>query len=331
MAMELRLGSAKQFGTLGHCVLDEAVDIVDFEVEFHRRATQPIGADGAEIGIFVGEVEALAADGEFGMTDPAVVGFGEPIDFLGTEGPDIEIDRRGPAPNDEMRIHGLDFYRIAHSITLTVIFNYVTVRFIMSQGPDEQAIPKRGRPRSEAARQAILRTAHDMLVGEGLGRLTIEAVAERARVGKPTIYRYWRNAQELAMAALMAGEPAPQPTASIGQTREKLHRQMDNLLAIFATPRGRQIALTMAAAEPASEMAKAFRTRVMLEQREAGRVILTEAAAHGEIRLGADIETILDMLYAPVFYRLLVGHLPMSEEFGRAVVDNVWRALSASE
>jgi AcrR family transcriptional regulator len=208
------------------------------------------------------------------------------------------------------------------------MFNYVTVRFIMSQEPNEEHVPKRGRPRSEAARQAILRTAHDMLVTEGLGRLTIEAVAERAHVGKPTIYRYWKNAQELAMAALMADQPGAEPAATGGRTREKLYRQMDNLLAIFASPRGRQITLTMAAAEPDSEMAKAFRTRVMLEQREAGRAILTEAAARGEIQSGADMETILDMLYAPVFYRLLVGHLPLSEVFGRGVVDNVLRALA---
>lgn len=199
----------------------------------------------------------------------------------------------------------------------------------MSQEPNEEPIPKRGRPRSEAARQAILRTAHDMLVTEGLGRLTIEAVADRAHVGKPTIYRYWKNAQELAMAALMADQPGAEPAASGGRTREKLYQQMDNLLAIFATPRGRQIALTMAAAEPDSELAKAFRTRVMLEQREAGRTILAEAAARGEIQSGANMETILDMLYAPVFYRLLVGHLPLSEAFGRTVVDNVWRALTA--
>lgn len=326
--MEFLPGCTEQFGTLSECVFDEAVDILDLEMELDRRAAQPVGADGAEIGIFVGEVEALPADREFGVPDPAVNGLGQPIDLFGAEGPHIEIDRRGSALHDEMRTHGLDFHRIAHSITLTVIFNYVTVRFIMSQEPDEQATPKRGRPRSEAARQAILRTAHDMLVAEGLGRLTIEAVAERARVGKPTIYRYWKNAQELAMAALMVGEPGPEPSASSGRTREKLYRQMDNLLAIFSTPRGRQIALTMAAAEPDSEMAKAFRTRVMLEQREAGRAILAEAEAQGEIHPVADIETILDMLYAPVFYRLLVGHLPLSERFGRAVVDTVWRALS---
>jgi AcrR family transcriptional regulator len=199
----------------------------------------------------------------------------------------------------------------------------------MSQAPLTNASNNRGRPRSREAQAAILRAAHEILISDGLGRLTIEAVAERARVGKPTIYRYWKNAQELAMAALMAGEPQASNTEPAGSSRLRLHRQMENLLDIFASTRGRQIALTMAAADPDSEMAKAFRTRVMLQQREEGRAILATAAASGEIRLDTDIETILDMLYAPVFYRLLVGHLPLTPAFGRDVVDSVWRGLAA--
>ena len=104
---------------------------------------------------------------------------------------------------------------------------------------------------------------------------------------------------------------------------------MDNLLDIYASARGRQIAMTMAAADPDSEMAKAFRTRIMLRQREEGRAILEAAAARGEIKLESGIEIILDMLYAPVFYRLLVGHLPLTAAFGRDVVDSVWRGLES--
>ena len=199
----------------------------------------------------------------------------------------------------------------------------------MSQAQDRNSESKRGRPRSHAAQTAILRAAHDILISDGLGRLTIEAVAERARVGKPTIYRYWKNAQELAMAALMAGQPqARNAEPETGASKSRLHRQMENLLDIFASTRGRQIALTMAAADPDSEMAKAFRTRVMLQQRDEGRAILVVAAANGEIRLETEIETILDMLYAPIFYRLLIGHLPLTKAFGRDVVEGVWRGLA---
>src|SRR3979411_442986 len=67
----------------------------------------------------------------------------------------------------------------------------------------------RGRPRSEKARVAILRAARAWLAGGGRGAVTMEAVAARARVGKPTVYRWWPDRHAVAMAALMdtgAGE-----------------------------------------------------------------------------------------------------------------------------
>ena len=86
----------------------------------------------------------------------------------------------------------------------------------MSQTPNSTPTPRRrpGRPPSDAARHAILEAAHRILMTDGLGRLTIERVAAEAGVGKPTIYRTWTNAQELAMAAFMA-----QPDAAFVQVR----------------------------------------------------------------------------------------------------------------
>ena len=199
----------------------------------------------------------------------------------------------------------------------------------MSQEDLESKGPRPGRPRSQAARTAILRAAHQILLEDGLGRLTVEAVAEQARVGKPTIYRYWRNAQELAMAAFLA-DPAPAETiGDVEGAKSRLQAQMNRLLDTFDTVRGRQIALTMAAADPESELAKAFRTRIMLQCREEGRSILTDAQSNGEVHLAAGIETVLDLIYAPVFYRLLVGHKPLSRDFGREIVDLVWASISA--
>ncbi|MBL0370601.1 TetR/AcrR family transcriptional regulator [Rhizobium sp. KVB221] len=198
----------------------------------------------------------------------------------------------------------------------------------MSQDNSKPPVGKPGRPRSEAARRAILQTAHEILVADGLGRLTIEAVAERARVGKPTIYRYWRNAQELAMAALMADTPLEPAAEGHGSARMRLQAHVEHLLETFTTVRGRQIAQAMAAADQESELAKAFRSRVILQYREKARSILTDAQANGEIALKTDIEVILDMLHAPVFYRLLVGHQPLSQSFGLNIIDTMWAALA---
>ncbi|WP_420104575.1 TetR/AcrR family transcriptional regulator [Bosea sp. (in: a-proteobacteria)] len=188
----------------------------------------------------------------------------------------------------------------------------------------------RGRPPSPEARNKALRTARDILLNEGFGRLTIEAVAARSGVSKPTIYRNWANAVELAMAALMA-DPAT-PSGKAGENvAGSLGSQMRALVTAFATTRGRQIALALASSDPESEMTKAFRNRVILSSRETGRRLVGEAVARGEIAAPADIETLLDMIYAPVFYRLLVGHLPLDLPFADSLVTRALALLSQSD
>ena len=198
----------------------------------------------------------------------------------------------------------------------------------MSQPRISTAARKPGRPRSEAARKAILQSAHEILMADGLGRLTVEAVAERAQDGKPTIYRYWRNAQELAMAALLADPPTARAPRRAASARKRLEAQMERVIEAFASVRGRQITLTMAAADQESELAKAFRTQIILKCREDGRAILIEAEAHGDVRLTADIEVVLDVIYAPIFYRLLAGHQPLSATFGREILETVFDGIS---
>lgn len=184
--------------------------------------------------------------------------------------------------------------------------------------------PKRGRPRSEAARRAILDAAYEILLDVGLGRLTIEAVAARAGVGKPTIYRSWANAQELAMAALMAA-PAPPDAADAGGQGaiDALRAHLAHVLRVFATPRGRQITLTMAAADEKSEIARAFRNQIILKMRDTGRQLLTEAEERGEVAPIADLDAALDALYGPIFYRILAGHRQLTPDFGDAILSIV--------
>ncbi|CAN7202140.1 TetR/AcrR family transcriptional regulator [Pararhizobium sp. LjRoot255] len=196
----------------------------------------------------------------------------------------------------------------------------------MSQ--DRNATPqKRGRPPSATARKRALEAAHEILMTEGFGRLTIEAVATRSGVGKPTIYRNWANAQELAMAALLVN-PLPSAEAEGATAHAALGAQMRGLITAFASTRGRQITMALAAADPESEFTKAFRNQVILSSRNAGRIILEQALARGEIIRPPDLEALLDMIYGPVFFRLLVGHRPLSPEFGDAIVETALRAIA---
>jgi AcrR family transcriptional regulator len=166
---------------------------------------------------------------------------------------------------------------------------------------------RRGRPPNQQAKDRVLAVAHDILMAEGFGRLTVEAVAARARVSKPTIYRHWANAQELAMAALIEAFPTPGDTPPT----EALEAHLARIIATFATTRGRQVAIALAAADSESELARAFRTHVILRSREAGRAILTRGIEQGRIAAPLDMEATLDMVYGAVFFRLLLRHQPL--------------------
>lgn len=188
----------------------------------------------------------------------------------------------------------------------------------------------RGRPPSAEARKKALSAAQTILAEHGFGHVTIEAVSARSGVGKPTIYRHWSNAGELVLEALMTEFPET-ASAAKGSLIDSLRAQLRRLVTTFAATRGRQIAMALAASDPESEMAKAFRHRVILSSREHGRALIAAAVARGEITPPASVEVVLDMIYAPLFYRLLVGHLPLDASFPDTVADQAEALLLRAE
>jgi predicted component of type VI protein secretion system len=113
------------------------------------------------------------------------------------------------------------------------------------------------------------------------------------------------------MAAFMAQPLTDAPVSRASSAQAVLRAHLRGVIEAFATQRGRQITLTMASADPESELAKAFRNQVILKSRETGRQLVQRAMVSLEIRPDIDIEAALDMLYGPLFFRLLTGHQPL--------------------
>src|SRR5690242_18346775 len=91
-----------------------------------------------------------------------------------------------------------------------------------------QAKRGRGRPRSERADQAILDAALDLLSEDGYARMSMDAVAARAGVTKPTVYLRYKGKAELAGAALAAHAPGDSP-AETGDLRADLIAHLGHL------------------------------------------------------------------------------------------------------
>lgn len=189
----------------------------------------------------------------------------------------------------------------------------------------------RGRPRDPKVRDAILAAAARLFEKGGLGAVTMEAVAQQSQAGKPTIYRYWPNREALAMAALMAtARPGGSETAPGTPALAELRQQLARVADLFSSPRGRNAVLMTASADPASELSRAFRNQVMLSSREEGRAMLLRAVAEQALRPDLDIEVALDMIYGPVFYRLLMGHAPADARFTAAVLDEALKGFAGA-
>ncbi len=124
------------------------------------------------------------------------------------------------------------------------------------------------------------------------------------------------------MTALMEGAPEGASDPATGEVGaiEALTAQVASVVQRFASRRGRQAALLMATAEADSELAKAFRNRVILSSRNEGKVYLKRAIEEGDLRGDVAIETALDLIYGPIFYRMLAGHAPLNEAFANEIV-----------
>jgi AcrR family transcriptional regulator len=184
---------------------------------------------------------------------------------------------------------------------------------------------RRGRPRSEKSRQAILRATSALLLEEGLSSISMDAVAERAGTSKATIYRWWPSKEMLALEVLFNEWEPPHPD---GHDTGTLTDDLLELLLPWARqlgekPYGRVLAALITRAQSDPQFAEEYRARFVQPRRELAGGILARAVDRGELSADADQEVVLDLLYAPFYHRLLHGHGPLTEHFARAVVDHV--------
>jgi AcrR family transcriptional regulator len=191
-----------------------------------------------------------------------------------------------------------------------------------------------GRPRSAKAHQAILAATTELLLDQGLQSMNMDELAERAGVSKATIYRWWNSKELLALEALATewGTPGPIPERDTGSLRGDLLAQLRPWLRkLQDKPYGRVIAGFVAQAHTDPEFATLYRQHFVQPRRDATRPLLVRAIERGEVAAGADLDVTLDLLYGPIYHRLLHGHAPLNDRFVQHVIDAVIRASSPHE
>jgi AcrR family transcriptional regulator len=178
-----------------------------------------------------------------------------------------------------------------------------------------------GRPRSRVAHDAIIRATLELLEQGSVRDVTIEGIARTAGVGKPTIYRWWPSKNALLVDAVFSTveEQVTYPPAPT--TRAALIAQVRVVAELLASGPGRRLAEFVGEGQSDPDTLREINERFTAVRRAAARELIRAGQQGGEISESVDPDTAIDLIYGPLYYRLLFQHLPLSADFAETIVE----------
>jgi AcrR family transcriptional regulator len=179
------------------------------------------------------------------------------------------------------------------------------------------------RPRVEGLREAeILDATLEVLVDVGYDRLTMDAVAHRARASKATLYRRWNSKLRLVIDALLTTKTAP-VVPDTGSLRGDLNAIFCGAGGMTDTESVGTFGAVITAIIRDPEFAEAFRREIVGPKIAASQLIWERAKARGEIRPDADLSLLEPALAGIVLHRVfLMGEQP-TEDLVSRVIDQI--------
>jgi AcrR family transcriptional regulator len=173
---------------------------------------------------------------------------------------------------------------------------------------DDKREPAGAAVLSESVTAAISAAMFDELSETGYGRMSMEAVARRAGVGKAAIYRRWPSKQ--AMLIDLVGQVVRRHVPIVpdtGSLAGDVRAFLDITVGQAADPRVNRIVLEMLAETGRnSELATQLRDVAAPPRRAAADAVLTRAIERGELPTDLDHDLGIDLLISPLLFRLLL-------------------------
>lgn len=175
---------------------------------------------------------------------------------------------------------------------------------------------KPGRPRSEKARAAILE-ATEMLLKNEIAGLSIEAIARQAKVGKPTIYRWWPSLADIVLDVLLLQADAKITVPTGRPLAKSLGPFLQDSVDALNRGAGKHLRFLMAQAQKDQAFRERFRERFVSARRTVLKDMFDRAVDKAEIAPNQNTELLVDMVFGAMWYRLLTGHAPLDRVFAQ--------------
>jgi AcrR family transcriptional regulator len=195
--------------------------------------------------------------------------------------------------------------------------------------PEEAEKRRVGPKRSEASTQAVLVAAYTELSEHGWRGFSVDRVAKNAKASKQTIYRWWKSAACLAVDAALATLAGKSAAPAGNDVRDRISALIEPLLVAVRTGDGahawRGALLAAADDQDAGEIFRSwFSETVKIPLRH----MLAEQALKGSLRRDWDIDLATELLFGPIWHRLIAMRGPVPEVYSRRLVESVLRALA---
>jgi AcrR family transcriptional regulator len=180
--------------------------------------------------------------------------------------------------------------------------------------------------RSEQSRQAIVSAATDLCVEVGYAATTIEAIAARAGVGKQTIYRWWPSKAAVLLEHMKRVRETQIGFPDTGDIRADLLTQTAALQALFSSDTGivwRGLLIAALSDDVAADGVRTLLGAAVVEAKDR----LAKAQAAGELRVDADLEMVVEIIYGPLYHAWLLTARPVPERYMDDVLNLVFEGL----
>jgi AcrR family transcriptional regulator len=195
---------------------------------------------------------------------------------------------------------------------------------IVEKDDVEQRVGRPCGPRAMAREQAILDAALSLVMEVGYDRLSMDALAERARAGKATIYRHWSGKAEVVVEAIRRRKcDAEVPAPMTGSLRSDLIAALECMSSSMSSEDSALLVGVLSAMQKDQELADLMRSQVIDGRKQVVDDIFEQAIAAGELPAGTDAGVINELLSAMFFNRLVISGEPIDETFIVHMVDDV--------
>ncbi|MFL4473753.1 TetR/AcrR family transcriptional regulator [Paeniglutamicibacter sp. MACA_103] len=160
-------------------------------------------------------------------------------------------------------------------------------------------------------------------------KLSIERIAREAGVSKTTIYRWWSSKVAVVIDTFLDNHVARTPVREDVSAIEALREHMASLAEVYAGSEGRLVAQLIGECQQDEATMAEFKKHFWTPRAQVVESLVERAISEGSMREGLDSKVVTELLYAPIYFRLLFQSGPLDAKVTSVMMQTALEGLSA--